>query len=39
MYCKLLAEAVNELRGIPVTKEDEEISIDVNVSAYIDNDI
>ncbi|CDG37095.1 Transcription-repair-coupling factor [Acetivibrio thermocellus BC1] len=38
MYCKLLAEAVNELRGIPVTKEDEEISIDVNVSAYIDND-
>jgi len=29
---------VNELRGIPVTKEDEEISIDVNVSAYIDND-
>lgn len=38
MYCKLLAEAVNELRGIPVSKEEEEISIDINVSAYIDND-
>jgi len=38
MYCKLLAEAVNELRGIPYEKEEEEISIDINVSAYIDND-
>ncbi|ODM27443.1 transcription-repair coupling factor [Acetivibrio mesophilus] len=38
MYCKLLAEAVNELRGMPAAEEEEEISIDINVSAYIDND-
>lgn len=38
MYCRLLAEAVNELRGMPATEEEVEISIDINVSAYIDND-
>ncbi|MFZ5986564.1 MAG: transcription-repair coupling factor [Bacillota bacterium] len=38
MYCKLLSEAVNELRGIPSQEEDMEISIDINISAYIDND-
>lgn len=37
MYCRLLAEAVNELRGIPVSDSDLEISIDINISAYIDD--
>jgi|LSQX01.2.fsa_nt_gb transcription-repair coupling factor (superfamily II helicase) len=38
MYCKLLSEAVNELRGEPLKDPDMEIAIDINVSAYIDND-
>ena len=36
MYCRILEETVNELRGIPVSKEDIEISVDVNINAYID---
>lgn len=36
MYCRLLAEAVDELRG-QSGQDDVEISIDVNLSAYIDN--
>jgi transcription-repair coupling factor (superfamily II helicase) len=34
MYCKLLAEAVSELRGLPV-EEVFETSIDITVDAYI----
>lgn len=36
MYCKLLAGAVDELRG-QSRQDDIEISIDVKLSAYIDN--
>jgi transcription-repair coupling factor (superfamily II helicase) len=36
MYCKLLEEALGELRG-QSRHDDVEISIDVNLSAYIDN--
>lgn len=36
MYCRLLSEAVNELKGNSI-EEEVEISIDVNLSAYIDN--
>lgn len=36
MYCRLLSEAVNELSG-KSNEEEVEISIDVNLSAYIDN--
>lgn len=36
MYCRLLSEAVNELRG-KTGEQEIEISIDVNLSAYIDN--
>jgi len=38
MYCKLLDEAVRELKGEPLREEDEELSIDINVSAYIDDE-
>ena len=38
MYCKLLEEAVNELSGNDIRTGDEEISIDLNVNAYIDDD-
>ncbi len=38
MYCKLLDEAVRELKGEAARPEESEISIDVNVSAYIDDD-
>ncbi len=37
MYCRLLDEAVRELQGEPVRKEEAEITIDINVSAYIDD--
>ena len=37
MYCRLLDEAVRELKGEPARQDNEEISIDLNVSAYIDN--
>ncbi|NLP14035.1 MAG: transcription-repair coupling factor [Clostridium sp.] len=38
MYCRLLAEAINELQGNPVSDSDLEISIDINISAYIDDE-
>lgn len=38
MYCKLLEEAVNELSGDEIKIGDEEIAIDLNVNAYIDDD-
>ncbi len=38
MYCKLLEEAVREYSGDSSNLFDEEISIDLNVSAYIDDD-
>jgi transcription-repair coupling factor (superfamily II helicase) len=38
MYCRLLEEAVKEIRGEPETLPDTEITIDINISAYIDND-
>lgn len=38
MYCRLLEEAVKEIRGEPEAVTDTEITIDINVSAYIDND-
>ncbi|MCX7922230.1 MAG: transcription-repair coupling factor [Clostridia bacterium] len=38
MYCKLLDEAVRELKGEDFTQDDEEISIDINVNAYIDDE-
>lgn len=37
MYCRLLDEAVSELKGEPLKREESEISIDINVSAYIDD--
>lgn len=38
MYCKLLEEAVQEISGDSVKPTDEEMTIDLNVSAYIDDD-
>lgn len=38
MYCKLLEEAVHEISGDSVGPVDEEMAIDLNVSAYIDDD-
>ncbi len=38
MYCRLLDEAVRELKGETVEEMETEFSIDINVSAYIDND-
>ncbi|MCX7711973.1 MAG: transcription-repair coupling factor [Clostridia bacterium] len=37
MYCKLLDEAVRELKGEPAAAEEAEITIDINISAYIDD--
>jgi transcription-repair coupling factor (superfamily II helicase) len=37
MYCRLLDEAVRELNGEPVKLEVSEITIDINVNAYIDD--
>ncbi len=37
MYCRLLDEAVRELKGEPLRKGVGEISIDINISAYIDD--
>jgi transcription-repair coupling factor (superfamily II helicase) len=37
MYCRLLDEAVSELKGEPPRREEAEITIDLNVSAYIDD--
>ncbi len=38
MYCKLLEEAVHEQSGDNIDIIDEEISIDLNINAYIDDD-
>ncbi len=37
MYCRLLDEAVRELKGEPLKREESEITIDINISAYIDD--
>ncbi|NTV89697.1 MAG: transcription-repair coupling factor, partial [Clostridiales bacterium] len=37
MYCRLLDEAVSELRGEPIRKASNDISIEINISAYIDD--
>lgn len=37
MYCRLLDEAVRELKGEPAKREEAEITIELNVSAYIDD--
>ena len=37
MYCRLLDEAVRELKGEAVKDDDAETTIDINVSAYIDD--
>lgn len=37
MYCKLLDEAVRELKGEKAPDRDEELTIDLNISAYIDD--
>lgn len=37
MYCRLLDEAVRELRGEPAREADTEVTIDLAVSAYIDD--
>ncbi len=37
MYCRLLDEAVRELNGEPAQKANAEVTIDINVSAFIDD--
>jgi transcription-repair coupling factor (superfamily II helicase) len=37
MYCMLLEESVRDLKGESGVKEEAETSIDINISAYIDN--
>jgi len=37
MYVRLLSEAINELRGTAPEEEEVEISVDLKVSAYIDD--
>jgi transcription-repair coupling factor (superfamily II helicase) len=37
MYCRLLDEAVKELKGEPVAELETEVSIDLNINAYIDD--
>jgi transcription-repair coupling factor (superfamily II helicase) len=36
MYCRLLDEAVRELKGEPIGRAESDITIDINISAYID---
>jgi len=38
MYCKLLDEAVKELTGEARADEETEMTVDINVSAYIDDE-
>jgi transcription-repair coupling factor (superfamily II helicase) len=38
MYCRLLDEAVMEIKGESPDINNQEITIDINISAYIDND-
>lgn len=37
MYCRLLDEAVRELKGEPLQRANTEVTIDINISAYIDD--
>ena len=37
-YCKLLDEVVKEIKGIDKEEEQQEISVDINVSSYIPNE-
>jgi transcription-repair coupling factor (superfamily II helicase) len=37
MYCRLLDEAVKEIKGEKSEAYEDEIAIDINISAYIDN--
>lgn len=38
MFCRLLDEAVHEINGEPIINGTEDASIDINVSAYIDDE-
>ncbi len=38
MYCRLLEEAIKEVKGEVTSEYDNEISIDIKVDAYIDDD-
>lgn len=38
MYCRLLDEAIKDLKGEQPEKKDEEVTIDINVNAYIDDE-
>lgn len=38
MYCRLLNEAVRELKGEQASEDELEMTIDISVSAYIDDD-
>ena len=37
MYVRLLSDAINELRGTAPEEQEVEISVDLKISAYIDN--
>ena len=37
LYCKLVDEAVNALKGMPPAQEESDVSISINVSAFIPN--
>ncbi|HHW48223.1 MAG TPA: transcription-repair coupling factor [Clostridiaceae bacterium] len=38
MYCRLLDEAIRELKGGGPVQEEPEVTVDINVNAYIDNE-
>jgi len=38
MYCRLLDEAIRELKGGAPVQEEPEVSVDINVNAYIGNE-
>ena len=38
MYCRLLDEAVREAKGETAVRKDEETTIDINISAFIDDE-
>ncbi|MDD4189279.1 MAG: transcription-repair coupling factor [Eubacteriales bacterium] len=37
MYCRLLEQAVREMKGEPEPRRSVEVTIDINISAYIDS--
>ncbi|NJD02638.1 MAG: transcription-repair coupling factor, partial [Ruminiclostridium sp.] len=37
MYCRLLDEAIRELKGEPLHKANADVAIDINISAFIDD--